>query len=115
MLVSKSKFKMAALECVSEFMTFAHFYGICEAARKRRDNFIGGHLTFETAEYKNPSAELEQRYTESVKRAANKLLVLDRKFHDKNGEHIVAYLDTFEDFEKALEEISNISTQSRTN
>lgn len=107
MLVAITNLKLSAVECTKEFMNFSHFFGLYKRAEKNLEDYKAGKLSFRFAEMGNAGKELQDAYEKSVTAAINKLFVLDRAFKKIEGVHIVAQLDDFETFVKALEEIEN--------
>lgn len=105
MLVSKTNFRLAAVDCMTEFATFAHFFGLYEKAAERKEAYENGVATFSVVEFEDPKAVLQKRYEQAAKAAIDKLFVLNHKYHKKNGENIVCYLENFADYIKALDEI----------
>lgn len=107
MLVSESKFRMAAISCLPEFIRFSAAFERYIVAERKRDNFKEGMYGFSIAELENPEQTLEENYERQVHAAVNKLIRLDRRFYQIYHEHLMIKLENFSQFEEALYEISS--------
>lgn len=103
--ISIQNLKLSAVLELEKFMNFSHYYGLYNNAEKKLVAYKSGNASFEIAEMMHPEEELQEMYTTSVHRAINKLFVLDRAFFKREGAHIVAKLDNFEDYVEVLEAI----------
>ena len=115
MLVSKSNFRLAAVDCMNEFVTFAHYFGLYENAAKRKEAYENGIASFSVAEYTDPGKALQKKYESAVKAAIDKLFVLNLRYRRKNGENIICRLENFADYVKVLDEIEEFLVQEKAN
>ena len=115
MKIVTTNLKLSAVLFTQKFMDFSHYYGNFSKAEKYYDSYKDGNRDFNTAEMENPEEELQKRFKNSVHRAIDKLIVLDRAFFKSEKVHIIAKLECFDDYVEVLHEIAAFANASTGN
>lgn len=105
--VATERLRLAAAFCTPEFMKFSGMYNIYRVRKEEYEGYMGGKVTFKSAELMNPEQELYDAYIGAAKVAISKLYNVDRAFMKKEGLHIVTRLESLNEVIEALEEIEN--------
>lgn len=108
--ISRSNFKLAAMEFTKDFMVFAHYYQISIMCENKLTACLANQVSFEIAESSETVEQLQNSYKKSVENAMRKLFKLDKLFFARYREHIVEKLDSFESYEQAIEEITDFAS-----